>query len=59
MPADRRDDVPVKEVPKTKRESEEQLEKGLEDTFPASDPPATSNPSKSVGWEEPENNKKR
>ncbi len=57
MPAERRDSVPVKETPKTKREKDEKLEEALEEaldeTFPASDPPAASNPSKSVGWEEP------
>jgi hypothetical protein len=58
MPADRRDEMPVKEVPKSKGETERQHETALEDTFPASDPPATSNPSKTVGWEEPEGKKK-
>jgi hypothetical protein len=54
MSADKRDEQPVKEAPKSKAETERQHETALEDTFPASDPPATSNPSTAVGWEEPE-----
>ncbi|MDJ0387177.1 hypothetical protein QMO56_03535 [Roseomonas sp. E05] len=36
------------------KRTDNELEKALEDTFPASDPPATSDPSTSVGWEKPE-----
>jgi hypothetical protein len=53
MPADRENEQPVKEPAKSRGETERQHEKALEDSFPASDPPATSNPSSSVGWEEP------
>ncbi|WP_202396828.1 hypothetical protein [Teichococcus coralli] len=37
-----------------KKKTEQEHEKALEDTFPASDPPATSDPSSSVGWDKPE-----
>ncbi|HWX51387.1 MAG TPA: hypothetical protein VNZ61_25345 [Roseomonas sp.] len=40
-----------------KKKTEQQLEKGLEDTFPASDPPSISDPSKSVGWEKENSDK--
>jgi hypothetical protein len=49
------DDV-EKEAPKTKGEKDATLEKALEDTFPASDPPSSGSPAKSVGWEEPKAN---
>lgn len=39
---------------RTAREKDAALEKGLEDSFPASDPPASSTPTRTVGWEEPE-----
>lgn len=42
-----------------KKKIEQDLEKGLEDTFPASDPPAASDPSKSVGWDKPTEPDKR
>jgi hypothetical protein len=38
---------------KSQQQKEQELEKALEDTFPASDPPATSSPTRTVGWEEP------
>jgi hypothetical protein len=47
------DQKPVKEAPKSRQQEDAELEKALEDTFPASDPPATSSPATSVGWEGP------
>lgn len=38
---------------KDARQNEKELEKALEDTFPASDPPSQSSPTQAVGWEEP------
>lgn len=32
-------------------QTEKDLEKSLEDTFPASDPPSQSSPGQSVGWD--------
>jgi hypothetical protein len=43
---------------KSKKENEQMVEKSLEDTFPASDPPSSGSPSKSVGWDAPEGDKK-
>ena len=43
----------VKDAPKSKHEKDATLEKALEDPFPASDPPASGSPTKTVGWEEP------
>ncbi|MFC7552167.1 hypothetical protein ACFQU7_07770 [Pseudoroseomonas wenyumeiae] len=43
---------------KSKKENEQMVEKSLEDTFPASDPPSSGSPSKSVGWDAPEGAKK-
>ncbi|RKK04768.1 hypothetical protein EBE87_06090 [Pseudoroseomonas wenyumeiae] len=43
---------------KSKKENEQMVEKSLEDTFPASDPPSSGSPSKSVGWDAPEGTKK-
>ena len=40
-------------------QQESNLEKSLEDTFPASDPPASSSPTQSVGWDVPEDQKKK
>ncbi|MFC4169450.1 hypothetical protein [Teichococcus aestuarii] len=39
---------------KDARQNDQELEKALEDTFPASDPPSQSSPTQTVGWEEPE-----
>lgn len=44
---------------KSRKENEEMVEKSLEDTFPASDPPSSGSPSKSVGWDAPEGGKKK
>jgi len=41
-----------------KREEDNRHEKAVEDSFPASDPPSTSAPEVSVGWEGPEDDKK-
>ncbi len=38
----------------TDKNKDKTLDTSLEDTFPASDPPASGNPTKTVGWEEPE-----
>jgi hypothetical protein len=38
--------------------NEAKIDKSLEDTFPASDPPSQSSPGTSVGWEEPLNTRK-
>jgi hypothetical protein len=43
----------VKDAPKSKVDKDATLEAALEDTFPASDPPASGSPTKTVGWEEP------
>ncbi|MBO1078215.1 hypothetical protein [Roseomonas haemaphysalidis] len=43
----------VKDAPKSHVEKDATLETALEDTFPASDPPASGSPTKTVGWEEP------
>ncbi|MBI0432678.1 hypothetical protein [Roseomonas sp. KE0001] len=40
--------------PSQGKAAEESLEEALEDTFPASDPPAQSSPGHSVGWDAPE-----
>ncbi|ONG47406.1 hypothetical protein BKE38_23595 [Pseudoroseomonas deserti] len=48
-------DRPVEEHRKAKGE-DAKLERSLEDTFPASDPPSQSSPgTNTVGWEEPLN----
>lgn len=49
---------PVEEHRKSKGE-DPKLEKALEDTFPASDPPSQSSPGTSVGWDEPLNGEKK
>lgn len=43
---------------KTDQQNENVLEKSLEDTFPASDPPSSGSPTKAVGWEEPKDGEK-
>jgi hypothetical protein len=43
---------------KSRKENEQMLEKSLEDTFPASDPPSNGSPNATVGWEAPEGDKK-
>ncbi len=47
----REDSLP--DAHKSKTEKDATLEKALEDTFPASDPPSSGSPTKTVGWEEP------
>ncbi|MBO1073897.1 hypothetical protein [Roseomonas marmotae] len=39
------------------RTKESVLEKSLEDSFPASDPPSTGSPNSSIGWETPDEKK--
>jgi hypothetical protein len=39
--------------------TENVLEKSLEDTFPASDPPSSGSPAKAVGWDAPEEGEKK
>jgi hypothetical protein len=43
---------------KDAKQNENVLEKALEDTFPASDPPSSSSPTQAVGWEEPKDDNK-
>jgi hypothetical protein len=50
---------PVQEAHKTSQQQEQELEKSLEDTFPASDPPSSGSPTRNVAWEEPETDKKK
>ncbi len=40
--------------PSDVRKQEKAIDKSVEDTFPASDPPAQSEPGTSVGWDAPE-----
>jgi hypothetical protein len=41
-------------APSGRQKQEQALDKSVEDTFPASDPPAQSEPGTSVGWSAPE-----
>jgi hypothetical protein len=44
---------------KDAKANENVLEKALEDTFPASDPPSSGSPTQAVGWEEPPKDDKK
>lgn len=40
-------------------QNDQELEKALEDTFPASDPPSQSSPTQAVGWDAPKKDEKK